>query len=111
MRPQFDKNRMIADPRLSIWHPFTQEALDPAPIEIERGAGAYLYTRDGRALLDAISSWWVNMHGHGHPAIADAIAEQARKLEHVVFAGFTHRPAQELAERLRAVLPKPLEHI
>src|ERR1700733_4551691 len=102
---------MTADPALSIWHPFTQEALDPAPIEIARGAGAYLYTRDGRALLDAISSWWVNLHGHGHPAIADAIAEQARELGHVVVAGLTLPPAQELAERLRAVLPKPLEHI
>ena len=102
---------MTTDPALSIWHPFTQEALDPAPIEIVRGAGAYLYTSDGREILDAISSWWVNLHGHSHPAIAEAIAEQARKLEHVIFAGFTHRPAEELAERLRGVLPKSLEHI
>ncbi len=102
---------MTTDPALSIWHPFTQEALDPAPIEIVRGAGAYLYTSDGREILDAISSWWVNIHGHSHPAIAEAIAEQARKLEHVIFAGFTHRPAEELAKRLRGVLPKSLEHI
>ena len=102
---------MTSEPALSIWHPFTQEALDPAPIEVVRGAGAYLYTSDGRELLDAISSWWVNLHGHSHPAIAEAIAEQARRLEHVIFAGFTHRPAEELAERLRGVLPKPLEHI
>jgi adenosylmethionine-8-amino-7-oxononanoate aminotransferase len=96
---------------LSIWHPFTQEALDPKPILITRGEGAYLYTAEGRKLLDAISSWWVNLHGHAHPVIAAAIAEQARRLEHVIFAGFTHEPAEELAARLRHVLPHPLEHI
>jgi len=102
---------MKSDSAVSIWHPFTQEALDPAPIRIERGEGAYLYTSDGRKILDAISSWWVNLHGHSHPAIAAAIAEQARKLEHVIFAGFTHQPAEELAERLRGVLPKTLNHM
>jgi adenosylmethionine-8-amino-7-oxononanoate aminotransferase len=96
---------------LSIWHPFTQEALDPSPVHIERGEGVYLYTRDGRKLIDAISSWWVNLHGHAHPLIAEAIAEQARKLEHVIFAGFTHDAAEELAARLRRILPQPLEHL
>jgi adenosylmethionine---8-amino-7-oxononanoate aminotransferase len=96
---------------LSIWHPFTQEALDPPPVPIERGEGVYLYTRDGRKLLDAISSWWVNLHGHAHPLIAEAIAEQAHKLEHVIFAGFTHDAAEELAWRLRRILPQPLEHM
>ena len=96
---------------LSVWHPFTQEALDPQPVPIERGEGVYLYTRDGRKLIDAISSWWVNTHGHAHPLIAQAIADQARKLEHVIFAGFTHDAAEELAWRLRGVLPQPLEHI
>jgi adenosylmethionine---8-amino-7-oxononanoate aminotransferase len=96
---------------LSIWHPFTQDALDPAPVFIERAEGVYLYTQDGRCLLDAISSWWVTLHGHAHPVIAEAIAEQARKLEQVIFAGFTHGPAEELAARLRKVLPPSLEHI
>ncbi len=63
-------------------------------IEIARAEGAWLYTADGRRILDAISSWWVITHGHGHPAIAAAIAEQARTLEQVIFAGFTHRPAE-----------------
>jgi adenosylmethionine---8-amino-7-oxononanoate aminotransferase len=108
----FNSSRTMAtNSPLSIWHPFTQEALDPAPIQIERGEGAYLYTSDGRQILDAISSWWVNLHGHSHPAIAAAIAAQAQKLEHVIFAGFTHQPAEELSERLRGVLPKPLQHI
>ena len=101
----------MAPKSLSIWHPFTQEALDPEPVAIERGEGVYLYTREGQKIMDAISSWWVNLHGHAHPAIAAAIAEQARKLEHVIFAGFTHEPAEELAWRLRRVLPQPLEHL
>jgi adenosylmethionine-8-amino-7-oxononanoate aminotransferase len=96
---------------LSIWHPFTQDVLEPAPIFIDRAEGVYLYTPDGRRLLDAISSWWVNLHGHAHPLIAEAIAEQARKLEQVIFAGFTHGPGEELAARLRKVLPPSLEHI
>jgi adenosylmethionine-8-amino-7-oxononanoate aminotransferase len=98
-------------PSLSIWHPFTQDAVEPEPIFIERAEGVYLYARDGRRLIDAISSWWVNLHGHAHPLIAEAIAEQARKLEQVIFAGFTHGPAEELAARLRKILPAPLEHI
>src|ERR1051325_1854746 len=96
---------------LSPWHPFTQETLDPLPISIARGEGAYLYTADGRKILDAISSWWVNIHGHANPIIAAAIAEQARKLEHVIFAGFTHEPAEELAARLRRVLAESLSRV
>src|SRR6266566_7559664 len=96
---------------LSIWHPFTQEALDPQPVHISRGEGVYLYTRDGRKLIDAISSWWVNLHGHAHPLIAEAIAEQARRLEHVILAGFTHDAAEELATRLRKWLAPELTHL
>jgi adenosylmethionine-8-amino-7-oxononanoate aminotransferase len=94
-----------------IWHPYTHAKLDPPPIKIARAEGVYLYSEDGRRFLDAISSWWVNLHGHGHPAIAAAIADQARKLEHVIFAGFTHEPAEELASRLSTVLPASLSHI
>ncbi len=101
----------MAEPPSSIWHPFTHAALDPAPIRIERAQGVYLYAADGRRFLDAISSWWVNLHGHAHPLIARAVAEQARKLEHVIFAGFTHQAAEELAQRLKAVVPKSLTHI
>src|SRR2546425_7341765 len=66
---------------LRIWHPFTQAALDPSPLPVARGEGAYLILEDGRRIVDAVSSWWVNLHGHGHPRIAAAIAEQAKKLE------------------------------
>src|SRR2546426_3891594 len=96
---------------MKIWHPYTQEASEPLPIAIDRGEGAYLYTADGRRLVDAISSWWVNLHGHGHPLIAEAIARQARKLEHVIFAGFTHEPAEELSSRLAAILPPSLNRL
>lgn len=75
------------------------------PEMLERAEGAYLYTKEGRKIIDVISSWWVNLHGHSHPYIAQAIAEQAEKLEHVIFAGFTHEPAIRLAERLLEILP------
>src|SRR6202166_1078734 len=96
---------------LHLWHPFTNEASDPAPLQIRSGRGAYLETQDGRRILDAISSWWVNLHGHAHPAIAAAIAGQAARLEHVLFAGFSHEPAEELASRLGKIVPAPLQHI
>jgi adenosylmethionine---8-amino-7-oxononanoate aminotransferase len=96
---------------LHIWHPFTQEALDPPPIAIARAEGVYLHTADGRKLIDGISSWWVNLHGHGHPAITRAIAEQAAQLDHVLLAGFTHDAAEALRAGLRRVLPQNLEHL
>lgn len=96
---------------IRIWHPFTNAALDPSPIEVERAEGIYLYTRDGRKILDAISSWWVTLHGHANPRIAAAIARQAQQLEQVIFAGFTHQPAQELAQRLRKWVPESLTHM
>ncbi len=94
-----------------IWQPYTQQALDPPPITIERAEGVYLYTADGRRLIDAISSWWVNIHGHAHPHIAAAVADQAGRMEHVIFAGFTHEPAQRLSCKLRQVTPEALSHI
>ena len=96
---------------LRIWHPFTNAALDPAPIPVERAEGVWLYTRDGRRVLDAISSWWVNLHGHANPRIAAAIAEQARKLEHVIIAGFSHQAAEELAAQLQKWVPEQLTHL
>lgn len=96
---------------LRIWHPFTNSALDPPPLQVERAEGVYLHTRDGRKILDAISSWWVNLHGHANPRIAAAIAEQARKLEHVILAGFRHEAAEQLAGRLRKWLAPELTHL
>ena len=96
---------------LKIWHPFTQPALDPLPICIEHAAGVHLHTSDGRRLLDGISSWWVNIHGHCHPAVVAAIAEQAARLDHVLLAGFTHDSIAELSVELGKVLPGNLEYV
>lgn len=88
-----------------IWHPYTQHKNMFPPIPIVRASGALLYDEWGNEFIDAISSWWVNIHGHAHPYIAEKIYEQAKKLEHVIFTGFTHEPAVELAERLLPILP------
>jgi adenosylmethionine-8-amino-7-oxononanoate aminotransferase len=88
-----------------IWHPYTQMKTAQPPIPIVRGEGSCLFSEDGKKYIDAISSWWVNIHGHSHPYIAQKVAEQLNKLEHAIFAGFTHTGAVELAERLLAILP------
>ncbi len=88
-----------------IWHPFTQAQTAAPPIPIVKGRGSYLYSETGDAYLDAISSWWVNLHGHANPYIGEKIAIQAKELEHVLFAGFTHPQAVLLAERLLSLLP------
>jgi len=88
-----------------VWHPFTQMQTAPLPIPIVRGERSLLFDTDGRQYIDMISSWWVNLHGHAHPYIAERVGQQLRTLEHVIFAGFTHEPAVELAERLLAILP------
>ncbi len=88
-----------------IWHPYTQMKTADAAIPIVKGKGALLFTEDGRSIIDAVSSWWVNPLGHARKEIADAITKQMHELEHVIFAGFTHRPAVELAEELIPVLP------
>jgi adenosylmethionine-8-amino-7-oxononanoate aminotransferase len=84
----------------NIWHPFTQEALYGDNIKIVKGKDTILYDENGNEYIDAISSWWVNIHGHSNSYIAKKIAQQARQLEHVIFAGFTHPQAITLAERL-----------
>ncbi len=88
-----------------VWHPFTPQKNMPEPIAIAKANGSYLFDENGNAYLDAISSWWVNIHGHAHPYIAEKIYEQALQLEHIIFAGFTHEPAVTLAERLIKILP------
>ncbi len=91
-----------------LWHPFTQHQTTTAPIPISRGLGAYLFDAEGKSYLDLISSWWTNIHGHAHPAIAEAISQQAHQLEHVLFASFTHEPAIQLCEQLQKHLPHSL---
>jgi adenosylmethionine-8-amino-7-oxononanoate aminotransferase len=94
-----------------VWHPFTQHALQPSSVEIVAAEGAWLKTADGRRILDAISSWWVTTHGHRHPHIVAAIKAEAERLDQVIFAGFTHAPAERLARGLVAIAPPGLEHV
>ena len=94
-----------------IWHPFTQHGLrEPIPL-VSHAEGAAFHTTDGRRIIDAISSWWVTTHGHCNPRIMAAIAEQTRKLDQIIFAGWTHEPAEALAAELVAMLPPPLAYV
>ena len=94
-----------------IWHPFTQHGLgEPIPL-VERAQGAALYTKEGRRVIDAISSWWVTTHGHANPRIMAAIAQQAGRLDQIIFAGWTHEPAEEVARGLRAIMPDALTRV
>ncbi len=94
-----------------IWHPYTPMKIWPEAIAIKRGEGLYLIDEDGKRYIDAISSWWVNLHGHAHPYIAQKVSEQLNTLEHCIFAGFTHEPAVQLAERLLKILPGNMSRI
>ena len=94
-----------------VWHPFTQHGLDePIPL-VEHADGAAFFTNDGRRIIDAISSWWVTTHGHRHPRIMTAIAEQTKRLDQIIFAGWTHEPAERLANELLALMPGELKHV
>jgi len=94
-----------------VWHPFTQHGLDePIPL-VTHGEGAILHTADGRRIVDAISSWWVTTHGHRHPRIVAAIQDQAARLDQIIFAGWTHEPAERLAQALVDLMPAPLAHV
>ena len=97
--------------RQYCWHPFTQAQTATPALVILKAQGAYVFDENGKSYLDAISSWWVNLHGHAHPTIAKAIATQAQQLEHVMFAGITHPPAIALAQQLVARLPAPLQYV
>lgn len=91
--------------RKFIWHPFTQMKTAGDALPIVKGEGSLLIDEEGNTYIDAIASWWVNLHGHSHPYLAEKVGDQMRTLEHIPFAGFTHKPAVELCERLSARLP------
>jgi adenosylmethionine-8-amino-7-oxononanoate aminotransferase len=93
-----------------IWHPFTQHALQGEMTRVVRAEGAYLYTEDGRRIIDAIASWWVVTHGHCHPHIVGAIRKQAEKLNQIIFAGYTHEPAEEVAAAILKLAPRGLDY-
>jgi len=94
-----------------VWRPYTQHALQPGAIKIARAEGCWLEAEDGARFLDAISSWWVITHGHRRPEIVLAIKDQADLLDQIIFAGFTHEPAERLARRLVEITPKGLDYV
>ena len=97
--------------RQHVWHPFTQHGTEGEPIVIARAKAASLFDAKGREILDLISSWWTCTHGHSHPKINTALAKQASEFEHVMFAGFTHRPAADLAAAVADALPRDLTRV
>jgi adenosylmethionine-8-amino-7-oxononanoate aminotransferase len=94
-----------------VWHPFTQHGLGEEIPTIVRAEGAVLHAADGRSFIDANSSWWVTTHGHCHPKIMQAIAEQTQRMDQIIFAGLTHEPAEAVAHALLRLLPDPLRHV
>lgn len=97
--------------KLYIWHPFTPQKNMQEPLPVVSGKGTMLIDENGNEYIDAISSWWVTLHGHAHPYIAERLYRQALQLEQVIFAGFTHAPAADLAERLLQILPQGFSKI
>lgn len=88
-----------------IWHPYTQEAIAGRPLHVKSAGDEFLYLDDGRKLIDAVSSWWTITHGHCNEEIMEAVAKQAKELDHVIFAGFSHDRALEVARKLLDLLP------
>jgi len=102
---------ILARDRRHVWHPFTQHGTEVEPRLIAGARDASLYDAEGREILDLISSWWTCTHGHSHPALNQALAGQAARFEHVMFAGFTHQPAVDLASALSQLLPGDLARV
>ena len=104
-------NPLIELDKRHVWHPFTQHATECDPIAISHAKDASLYDVEGREILDLISSWWTCTHGHSHPALNKALSEQAEKMPHIMFAGFTHEPAVELSRKLSELLAEDLNRV
>ena len=101
----------MTTPKSPVWHPFTQHALTPDMPLVATGEGAWLQTQGGDRLLDAISSWWVITHGHRHPRIVAAAKAQLDQLDQVIFAGYSHQPAEDVARELVRIAPPGLAHV
>ena len=102
---------VLARDRRHVWHPFTQHGTESEPIVLTGAKAASLFDADGNEILDLVSSWWTCTHGHAHPKLNAALAEQAARFEHVMFAGFTHQPAADLAEAVANLLPGDLTRV
>ncbi len=107
------RDEIITLDRRHVWHPCTQEKDHEVlpPIPISHGEGVYLVDVDGRRYIDGVSSWWVNLFGHNHPRLIRALHEQASRISHHIFAGFTHEPAVRLADSLCRLAPGDLTKV
>jgi adenosylmethionine-8-amino-7-oxononanoate aminotransferase len=106
-----DPEGLLADDRAHVWHPYAAMPATTRPLAVRGADGVRLTLVDGRELVDGMSSWWCAIHGYRHPALDDAARDQLGRMSHVMFGGLTHEPAVELARRLVAATPEPLEHV
>jgi adenosylmethionine-8-amino-7-oxononanoate aminotransferase len=109
--PPFSREDLVKRDHQVCWHPYTQHGLKEELLPIVRASGSWIELADGTRMLDAISSWWTCLHGHGHPDLIDALYRQATSLDHVLFAGCTHPAAIELAEQLVNRSPEGLTRV
>ena len=105
------KKKILDKDRKYLWHPFTQSLNKKDPIIIKSAKGEKLFDLDGNEFIDLISSWWINTHGHCREEMIESVLKQSKKLEQVLFAGFTHKPATDLAEKLVKLLPNNLSRV
>ncbi|MCY4419351.1 MAG: adenosylmethionine--8-amino-7-oxononanoate transaminase [Cytophagales bacterium] len=108
---RLDTQTALAEDEAHIWHPFTPLKGGSPPLFVKGAEGIYLHTADGRRIIDATSSWWVNLHGHRHPLMQKALRKQLSDMEHVIFAGVTHAPAICLARELLKCFPTGYEKV
>ena len=97
---------LVSRDKRHLWHPLTQHKIAAPPLGIVRADGVHLYDECGNAYIDGISSWYTCMYGHGNPQIIEAVTQQMKELDFVMFSGFTHEPAVKLSEKLLSILPK-----
>ncbi len=95
----------------TLWHPYTQHKTIDTPLHVSHAKKSTIYLKDGRPLIDSISSWWCTIHGYSHPKLINALTSQAQKMAHIMLGGLTHDPAEKLAQKLVNITPRGLNHV